>query len=133
MHPASACLLAVKSGEPGKGSAGSRLQHDDEKAMSKAKKSATLVRTEVPLFASPPPRLPRRHVYILRVRSKSSEAEAVPGREQQSVRDGAVPLSVGGQNARGFRPCFPPQASFRRASLFPLRVASPQKGVRFEG
>jgi len=38
---------AGTGGEPGKGSAGARLQHDDAKAMAKAKKSATLVRTEV--------------------------------------------------------------------------------------
>ena len=42
------CLVAgTGGGEPGKGSAGARLQHDDAKAMAKAKKSATLVRTEV--------------------------------------------------------------------------------------
>jgi len=50
MTPASrTCLVAGTGGEPGKGSAGARLQHDDAKAMAKAKKSATLVRTEVAL------------------------------------------------------------------------------------
>ena len=46
-------------GDGGKGSSGSRLQHDDAKAMAKAKKNAALQRTEVPWPLTSGTSLPR--------------------------------------------------------------------------